>query len=173
MGAGYQLAPDGTGPGNLYGIAWSYDGMPQSKAGLWHQALFMMNGITYTAIGNGIWTNSNVTAAGFFYNSDIRYKKNIEALSGSLNKVLNLRGVTYEWKDSSKGQGVQLGFVAQEVEKIAPELVSTDKDGYKSVDYARVTPLLVEAMQEQQAQLESQQQRIDALETKVEALIQP
>ena len=62
MGDAYKLAGNGTTPGNLYGIAWTHTNVGgQSKAGLGHQALFMMNGTTYTAIGDGIWTNGTIT----------------------------------------------------------------------------------------------------------------
>jgi hypothetical protein len=65
MGDSYKLAVDGTAPGSLYGIAWTHENVGgQSKVGLGHQALFMMNGITYTAVGSGVWTNGNVTASG-------------------------------------------------------------------------------------------------------------
>ena len=75
MGVGYNLPADGldeSGPaGNFYGLAWSYNpdysyagSNPQAKAGLNHQLLLMMNGITYTALGDGIWTNGNATIVG-------------------------------------------------------------------------------------------------------------
>jgi hypothetical protein len=61
MGDSYKLAANGGSPGNLYGIAWTHENVwGQSKPWLSHQALFMMNWVTYTAIGNGIWTNGNV-----------------------------------------------------------------------------------------------------------------
>ena len=62
MGDSYKLPVDGTGPGSLYGIAWTHSNIGgESKAGLGHQALFMMNGRTYTAIGSGIWTDGTIT----------------------------------------------------------------------------------------------------------------
>jgi hypothetical protein len=62
MGDSYKLPADGTGPGSLYGIAWTHTNVGgESKAGLGHQALFMMNGRTYTAIGSGIWTDGTIT----------------------------------------------------------------------------------------------------------------
>ena len=62
MGDAYKLALNGTDPGTLYGIAWTHSNIGgQSKAGLGHQALFMMNGRTYTAIGSGIWTDGTIT----------------------------------------------------------------------------------------------------------------
>jgi hypothetical protein len=51
-------------------------------------------------------------------------------------------------------KGSQFGFIAQEFEKVIPELVRTDKDGYKSIDYVKLTPILVVAIQEQQKQIE-------------------
>jgi len=65
MGNSYKLANDGTSTGSLYGIAWTHSNVGgQSKSGLGHQALFMDNGVTYSAIGNGIWTTGNITASG-------------------------------------------------------------------------------------------------------------
>ena len=62
MGDAYKLAADGTSPGSLYGIAWTHTNVGgESKSGLGHQALFMMNGRTYTAIGSGIWTDGTIT----------------------------------------------------------------------------------------------------------------
>jgi hypothetical protein len=63
MGDAYKLAADGTSPGSLYGIAWTHTNIGgESKAWLGHQALFMENGVTQTAIGNGIWTRAAITA---------------------------------------------------------------------------------------------------------------
>jgi hypothetical protein len=87
--------------------------------------------------------------------SDIRLKENIYTLDNSLNKVLQLRGVNFTWK-SEPQMGTRIGFIAQEVEKIIPELVFTnDVDGYKGVNYAEMTAVLVEAIKEQQILIES------------------
>lgn len=101
--------------------------------------------------------------------SDVRYKKDITPLPDALNNILQLQGVNYFWRikefpglfSSDKNQ---IGFIAQEVEKIYPELVLTGTDGYKSVDYSRLTPILVEAIKEQQAMIEKQNARIEKLE---------
>jgi hypothetical protein len=110
-------------------------------------------------------TNAVVTGA-ITACSDIRYKKDITILSNSLENVLKLDGVTYLWKTSefpAKNFSAQrqIGVIAQEVEKIYPELVLTDTDGYKSVDYSRFTPILIEAVKEQQKIIESQNKEID------------
>ena len=101
--------------------------------------------------------------------SDIRYKKDISPLANALHNVLKLQGVNYFWKtkefpEKQFSETKQIGFIAQEIEKIFPEVVFTDKDGYKSVDYSRLTPVLVEAIKEQQT-------KIDALEKTVAELV--
>lgn len=81
-------------------------------------------------------------------NSDRNLKKNIETLSGGLGAILSIRGVRYDWKDSSKGTGSQVGVIAQEVEQVLPELVYTDKQGMKAVNYAGLVAPLIEAVKE-------------------------
>ena len=107
------------------------------------------------------------------HSSDRHLKKNITTLDGALDKVLNLRGVSFEWKkvegrNSHPQQGVQIGVVAQEVEAVVPELVKTDAEGYKSVAYANITALLIEAVKGQQELIKTLQQRIENLEAKAE-----
>jgi hypothetical protein len=68
MGDAYKLSADGTSSGSLYGIAWTHSNIGgQSKAGLGHQALFMTNGVTQSAIGTGIWTNGSITGGSTLY----------------------------------------------------------------------------------------------------------
>lgn len=90
--------------------------------------------------------------------SDRRLKKNIEPLSFSaLDTVGKLEPVTFEWKQSAdKTNGKQYGFIAQEVAKILPDLVVTgkDKDQTLSLKYEEIIPILVKAIQEQQAEIE-------------------
>jgi|GEM_PF-3096721 len=121
----------------------------------------------------GLYTNGNVGAAGFYYVSDRRLKKDIAPLSDadSLAKVLSLRPVSFNWIDPHHGAGPQIGFIAQDVEKIVPQLVTTDSSTtIKTVDYARVTPLLVGAMQEEEKKIEAQQKEIDELKSEIAAL---
>ncbi|MDO8658858.1 MAG: site-specific integrase [Candidatus Levybacteria bacterium] len=99
--------------------------------------------------------------------SDIRLKENIKALSGSLEKVLALSGVSFNWKKTGIAS---IGFIAQEVEKIAPELVSTGNDGYKSLDYSKITPLLTQAIKEQQAQITSLVEKTQNLAAKANSI---
>ncbi len=92
------------------------------------------------------------------YHSDKRWKKNIHPLKSSLKKILQLQGVSFDWKtkqfaDMNFPTGTKIGLIAQDVEKILPNLVHTDKDGYKSVEYANIVALLVEAIKEQQKEI--------------------
>lgn len=85
--------------------------------------------------------------------SDLRFKKEIAPLEHSLEKILSLNGVNYFWKKEEFPQRHftyerQIGLIAQEIEQIFPELVMTDADGYRSVDYSRLTPVLIEAIKE-------------------------
>ncbi len=114
--------------------------------------------------------------------SDRRLKTNINPLQKSLDKVLKLNGVTFNWdrsnaKNSNASTSLQYGFVAQEVEMVLPELVSEGADGYKSVNYIGVIPVLTQAIQEQQTEIEQLKEEnkklsetIDALLKRVEAL---
>jgi hypothetical protein len=91
--------------------------------------------------------------------SDARFKENIQPLNGSLANILKLRGVSYTHKPEfmtshALKEGIQIGFIAQEIEKTFPQFVLTQADGYKAVDYARLTPVLVEAIKEQQKQID-------------------
>ena len=112
--------------------------------------------------------NGNTFANGQYLSSDARYKKNIVSLDNALESVLSLRCVSYDW-DRAKfpqqnfGDGKQIGFVAQEIEKIFPYLVMTSPDGYKAVNYTGVIPVLVEAVKTLNARTIIQQKQNDAL----------
>ncbi|MES2931044.1 MAG: tail fiber domain-containing protein [Patescibacteria group bacterium] len=88
-------------------------------------------------------------AAGISCTSDENLKKNIQALNDStLEKVLRLRPVSYNMRVEGEGSPLHIGFVAQELESIFPDLVRTDAQGFKSVSYAGLTPYIVKAVQE-------------------------
>jgi hypothetical protein len=96
--------------------------------------------------------------------SDSRLKENVTTLQNSLNKVTNLRGISFTWK-SNPEYGTRIGFIAQEVEKVLPELVFTnDVDGYKGVNYAEVTAVLVEAIKELKTENDLLKKRLEQIE---------
>lgn len=105
---------------------------------------------------------------------DIRYKTNIQELTDALDIVLKLRGVRHDWKqnfaDKNFPEGTVLSLIAQEVEPYVPEVVRTGQDGYKSVDYTKLTPLLIEAIQSQQEQISTQQEQISMQEDRLKRI---
>jgi len=113
-------------------------------------------------LGGNIGTNKVLIDAaevvitnGITVSSDIRLKENFEPMSNALELVSQLNGLYYTWKkDAGTDKPRKLGFIAQEVEKVIPELVKTDSEGMKSVDYVSVVPVLVEAIKHQQKQID-------------------
>ena len=98
-------------------------------------------------------------------------------MGNMLTNVMALAPVTYNWKvkefpDKNFNDKKQLGFIAQDIEKIFPELVLTDQNGYKSVDYVKITPILVKAVQEQQNEIKDQQSQIEELKKQNTAILQ-
>jgi hypothetical protein len=96
---------------------------------------------------------------------------NIMPITDALTKLQQINGVEYEmnteaFKEKNFAKGRQMGFLAQNVEKVVPEAVSENEDGYKGVDYARLVPLLLESIKEQQKQIEVLEKRIEVLEGK-------
>jgi Chaperone of endosialidase/GEVED domain len=128
------------------------------------------------SISNGnVVVTGTVTANGTLLNSDARFKTNIITLPNSLNNLLQLRGTQYYFNkqafpNKNFSSEIQMGLIAQEVEKIYPELVSTDKDGYKSVNYVGLMPVMIESIKEQQLQIEIQQKQIEKQQQQIDKL---
>ena len=101
-----------------------------------------------------------LTSTDYNSSSDKRLKKTIKQIDGALEKVNKLKGVSFEWKES----GTQaLGLIAQDVEKIIPELVTTDDNGFKGIRYNNIIAVLVEAIKEQQDQIKVLQDQVKKL----------
>ena len=105
--------------------------------------------------GSSISSSGDILADGdvvAYNSSDERLKDNIEVIQGSLDKIGEIRGVEFDWNDKSPGwaqeRGHDVGVVAQEVQKILPEVVTERKNGYLGVDYKRIVPLLIESIKE-------------------------
>ena len=118
-------------------------------------------GITMSvASGKVVGITGDVTATGTITSSsDERLKTNIVGLVNSLTKVNGLEGVNFNWKEGQTNE-LQTGFIAQQVQTIAPELVKSGTDGYLQVNYLGVIPLLVEAIKEQQKEIEELKGRL-------------
>jgi hypothetical protein len=97
--------------------------------------------------------------------SDERYKTNVEEIPNALDKIQGLHGYYYNWKTGDDTTR-QAGLLAQEVEKVLPEIVSTDADGYKSVEYGKMNALLLQALKEQQQQIVELCKKVEQLSEK-------
>ena len=111
--------------------------------------------------------NGDILAIQVHSSSDERFKKNINTVDNAISMVQELRGVTYDFRteefaDKNFPEYNQLGFIAQEVEAVIPQVVRTDSEGYKAVDYAKITALLTQAIKEQQDIIDAQQTKIES-----------
>ncbi len=130
------------------------------------------NGITIMENGNigmgsltptvRLQVTGDIIANSIAGSSDLRYKTNIRPVYNALDKVKALRGIYFNWNkeafpDKNFGTKDELGFIAQEIENVVPEIVTKDntKEEYRSVKYDKLVALLVEAIKEQQIQIDS------------------
>jgi hypothetical protein len=118
---------------------------------------------TYTgtfAVTGGITATADVIA---YASSDRRLKDNIVNIENPIEKVQKLNGVTWDWNDNAdelQKSTPTVGVIAQEVEEVLPQLVNTRDNGYKAVDYAKLTGLLIEAIKDQQKQIDELKSRL-------------
>jgi hypothetical protein len=119
------------------------------------------NGAYAFSIFGSLWVN------GTTYASDERFKQNITTIQSPLQKLLQLNGVEYEMRTgefvkNNFQSGRQIGLLAQNVEKVIPEAVS-EQNGYKGVDYAKLVPLLIEAIKEQNKKIEELERKLNLI----------
>ena len=115
------------------------------------KSLFTLNSTTVDMSIN------KVTAVDFNTTSDFRLKENIQPLSKPIELVNQLEGVRYNFKESGNKS---IGLIAQEVEKVIPEVVSTDEEGYKSIAYGNLVALLIEVVKEQDKRIKDLEEKI-------------
>jgi hypothetical protein len=130
-------------------------------------ALGQLWGGTGTAIGRDATTGQIRSTT-----SDQRLKTNIQTITGSLNIINSLNGVKFNWTSENdpefkigiESSGTQIGLIAQDVEQILPEVVKPNgvKD-YKTVEYDKIVAVLIEAIKEQQQQIDNLKTRLDNL----------
>lgn len=117
---------------------------------------------------NTIQTSTAMYSPAYYYTSDRRLKENIETLKNPMEKTLQLRGVAFDWKGS---HGHDIGFIAQEVEKVLPETVSEQKHeklgSIKTVKYGNIVALAIEAIKELWRDLRGVDERVKSLEEKM------
>jgi hypothetical protein len=150
---------------------WSGTAWVTSSANIYNLGANVGIGMTPTGPYK-LEVSGKVKSSGINETSDIRWKKDVSTVENALAKVMAMRGVNYNWrKDEFPSQnfesGLQLGLIAQEVEKVIPEVVDTDDKGFKSVEYSKLVALLLEAIKDQQKMINKQEADITSL--KVEA----
>ena len=109
---------------------------------------------------NGATNYYQITSAGGANVSDRRYKSDIVNINDALNKITQLQGITFKMQDIEKRQ---MGFVAQDVESVVPEVVQVGDDDTRFMSYDKLTALLVEGIKEQKTTIDNQQTQIDQL----------
>ncbi|MBY0113134.1 MAG: tail fiber domain-containing protein [Phycisphaerales bacterium] len=149
-----QFYPQGTGVGRR-----AYIGIPGAGSNGFTVANEVSGG-TLALIGSNVQIIGN-----FINNSDARDKHNVRDIDDALSLVERLRGVRFEWNEIDGlplPKGEQVGFLAQEVERVAPELVATGSNGHKGVSYVSIVPLLTEAIKQQKARFDAEITKRDA-----------
>ena len=119
-----------------------------------------------------IRATNNITA---FYSSDKRLKENIVNIPNALDKLMDINGVEFDWsseymeahggQDDLFNRKHQVGVIAQEVEKVLPEIVADRPDGYKAVRYEQLVPLLIEAIKELKTEIDTHKQECKCHDT--------
>jgi hypothetical protein len=129
--------------------------------------------VRFASLGIGMaasGTSGRIDAAGdivAFSTSDKNFKENIKPIETPIEKIRKISGNTYDWKSELKDihgfEGNDVGVIAQEIEEVLPQLVTTRETGYKAVKYDKLVALLIEGIKEQQLQIESLQLEVAEL----------
>ena len=167
---------------NTYYSALMYDssgngGVYQENGAGWHYYFHRSNNClgvagSTTSSTYELYVSGDIYATGTIVSaSDVRLKKNIETIESPLDKVLKLRGVTFDWdltKAKNRKEGTKMGLIAQEVVEVVPEVVTyaEDVDEY-SVEYGNLTALLIEAVKEQNMVINTMRKELDELKKKL------
>jgi hypothetical protein len=115
----------------------------------------------------------SIHGSSFPVSSDVRFKTDVRQLTGVLERLEMIRGISFDWNERYESLGRstghrEIGVIAQEVEAAFPELVTTwGEDDYRAVDYSRMTAVLVEAVKELKAENEALRERLAKLEAVV------
>jgi len=106
---------------------------------------------------SAINASGDITA---FFSSDERLKDNVTPIASALDKINSIGGYEFDWNSNSEHSGHDVGVIAQEIEKVLPEVVTTRGNGYKAVRYEKIVALLIQALKEQQSQIDDLKSRL-------------
>tara|TARA_Y100001937_G_C7091116_1_gene317797 strand:- start:130 stop:1344 length:1215 start_codon:yes stop_codon:yes gene_type:complete len=156
LGYGFYVNSDSMINGDL----WLFSGNGNGSLGV--------GGIGPSGTTGEIKASADIVA---FATSDIRLKENINPIQDALFKVRQLQGIEFDWKELDEDEkkkihsheGHDVGVIAQEVEKVLPEVVQKRENGYKAVKYEKMIPLLIESIKEQQEQIEELKKEVEEL----------
>jgi hypothetical protein len=158
------------GQGNTSGDGIGVKGIGPNTYGVWGVSTSGYGVFGQSTTGYAGYFSGNVFSTATFStnswnSSDARLKKDVAGLTYGLKDVAALRPVTFKWKDQSRGDGRYIGFLAQDVQKVVPEVVTPEpKSGTLAVNYSGLIPVLVKSIQEQQVIITKQEARIQMLE---------
>ena len=153
-GDGYNTGSMGVGNGytSTTETLWlTADGVVKVKTG--------MQGTAYTSTFDS--SGGLTLGSGASVSSDRRLKKDIYALTSSLNTVKQLEGVSYTWLDNRYDDRIEYGLIAQDVEKVIPGFTVENEDGYKTLNYSSIIPFLIESIKEQQQQIDDLREKLN------------
>lgn len=171
---GYSTGSSSTGSGNVFIGANAGDGETGDGK------LYIANNSTTTLIygdfvSQEVLIDGDLTATSVTP-SDINLKTNITSITSGLNLLLSLNGYYFNWNDKAEEEfnfseeEQQIGVIAQEVEKVLPQMVKTNSKGYKVVEYSKLSPVIIEAIKEQQNQIEELKKENEDLRERFERL---
>ena len=132
-------------------------------------------GIGTSAPSYKLHVAGSVAGTSWTVTSDKRFKKDIASIPTGMDVINQLRGVSYNWNELGKQHGgdidkKQYGFIAQEVEALLPDIVNTDKEGYKSIEYIKVIPFLTKAAQEEHQKIQKLEEMIQQQQISIQTL---
>jgi hypothetical protein len=113
--------------------------------------------------GSALLVNGAINATGdvtAFHSSDERLKDNITPIESAIDKINQIGGYEFDWNSDSEHSGHDVGVIAQEIEKVLPEVVTTRENGFKAVRYEKIVALLIQALKEQQSQIDDLTSRL-------------
>ena len=148
-----------------------------------HRAVFSEAGLKMISSALGVNVNASATNGRIdasndvvaYSSSDRRWKENIKPIENALSKILKIGGYEFDWKELTEeekvtqhsNEGHDVGVIAQEVEEVLPEVVTTRENGFKGVKYDKMVALLIEGMKEQQSQIEELKSEIKKLKGEI------
>jgi hypothetical protein len=118
-----------------------------------------------------LYVQGDAHITGSWNPSDLRFKRDIEQIEGALEKVMDLRGVSFLWRSEEYAErdfdtGRHYGVIAQEIEEVLPEVVREGPRGEKAVAYSQIVPVLIEAIKTQEQKIQALEERIAKLESR-------